>query len=205
MSEKTDSPEVMKWYTHALKIPTLIGKPPGGGHYWGGPYSVTQVLGAIGLFITGQMTMSLWGLWSGLINNLVLALASIGTLFALRLVKPGGRNPLIAVMSIGGALLPPLGGQFRGRPIRRRLPHRVRNGQINALIAVPASKPKAAPGTAAEHVTSPAPTVDLRKPAPTYALSESAPAGASSGSAISAPVPDRHNPFLPAPTHNPFL
>lgn len=208
MSQEPDKPEVMRWFTHALRVPTLIGKPPGGGHYPGGPYSVTQVLGAIGLFVTGQMTMSVWGVWSGLMNNVVLFLASIGTLFALRLVKPGGRNPLAASMAFGSVIVPPLGGKFRGRPIQRRLPHRVRNGQINALVFVPPVKPKASSTIAPTPATSSAPTVDLRKSAPVYAFAEFSTVSTELETSMPATANPEYCPFLPAPRPsrpNPFL
>lgn len=202
MNQEPDKPEVMNWFTHALRIPTLIGKPPGGGHYPGGPYSVTQVLGAIGLFVTGQMTMSVWGLWSGLMNNLILFLASIGTLFALRLVKPGGRNPLTASMAFGSVIVPPLGGKFRGRPIQRRLPHRVRSGQINALVPAQPTNTKS-PAEVPATVTAAAPTVDLRKRVTVYAFAESA--GASTELEAST-TSTEYCPFLPAPRRpNPYL
>ena len=160
--------EVMRWFTGARNIQLLIGKPPGGGTYPGGPYTVTQVLGAAGFFLVAQITQPVWGMWSWLVNNVILAIGTLAVLFGLRVVKPGGRNPVMAATSILAAATASTTPRFGGKPIQYRRPYQVRNAQIRVLLdPLPTTaEPAVAPARPEERAL----VVDLAKhaaPAPT--------------------------------------
>lgn len=124
----------VQWYTPTRRIPQFIGKPPGGGTYPGGPYTVTQVVGGAAVFILGMRTQDLWGQWSWLINQAVLIAVTAGAVFALRLVKPGGRSPLQAGPAFVLAAVGTPHGTYRDRKITPAKPTRVRAGTIHALL-----------------------------------------------------------------------
>lgn len=117
-TENPPPQEVLRWYTRARRIPRLIGKAPGGGHYPGGPYTLAQAGGAAIVLLGGQATMSLWGRFGFWGNNIGLAVATILTLVALRFVKPGGRDPVTAAIAVLRLARGPSWGRYRGKPVR---------------------------------------------------------------------------------------
>lgn len=117
--------QTLRWYTRARKLPRLIGKLPGGGQIIGGPYTPVQFVGAAAVIVVGNKTMGLWGMWSGLVNYVILGVAAIATLFGLGLVKSTGRNPLTAGFSLASALVAPRLGRYRGKAVKMPKPHRV--------------------------------------------------------------------------------
>lgn len=134
----TDTPppqEVLRWYTRARRIPRLIGKAPGGGHYPGGPYTLTQAGGAAVVLLGGQATMDLWGRFGFWGNNIGLAIATVLTLVGLRFVKPGGRDPVTAAVAVLRLLHGPRWGRQCGKPVcgGAKRPVLVRH-RINARI-----------------------------------------------------------------------
>lgn len=132
----TNTPRLddVQWYTPTKRIPQYIGKPPGGGHYPGGPYTVPQVVGGAVVFIIGLKTQGLWGQWNWLINQAVLFSVTIGAVFALRLVKPGGRSPLHAAPAVVLATIGAPHGTHRDQKITLPKPTRVTNGVIHARL-----------------------------------------------------------------------
>lgn len=135
----TDTPpqpqEVLRWYTRARRIPRLIGKAPGGGHYPGGPYTLTQAAGAAVVLLGGQATMSIWGRFGFWGNNGALVVAVVLTLVALRFVKPGGRDPVTAAMAMLALTGAPTWGKQGGRPVRGGAPRPVLvRHRINARV-----------------------------------------------------------------------
>lgn len=153
-TDATPPQEVLRWYTRARRIPRLIGKAPGGGHYPGGPYTLTQAGGAAVVLLGGQATMDIWGRFGFWGNNLGLLAATALTLFALRFVKPGGRDPVSAAMAVLRLASGPVWGRHLGRAVSAgsRRPVRVRH-RINARVpdrpgSGAAQTPETEPGAA---------------------------------------------------------
>lgn len=135
-------PDVLRWYTLGRRLQRMIGKAPGGGHYPGGPYTMVQATGAAVVCIVGAFTMRFWGQWwSGLTSYAILFTLTLGTLFALRLVKSGGRNPLSALFGVVSVLSGPRHGRYAGRSVKARRAHQVRH---HVIIATPRPDPAAA-------------------------------------------------------------
>lgn len=163
--------EVLRWYTRARRIPRLIGKAPGGGHYPGGPYTLTQAGGAATVLLGGQGTMDLWGRFGFWGNNLGLLGATILTLIALRFVKPGGRDPVSTALAVVRLANGPTWGRHRGRAVcgGARRPVQVRH-RINARVPArgrlspPSPGPESSTGPVAPS-PAPVPTPAARRPA----------------------------------------
>lgn len=156
MSESSAEPQrVLRWYTRARRVPRFIGRAPGGGHYPGGPYTLTQAAGAAGVLILGQSTMSVWGQFGFIGNNVIVIVAVIATLVALKFVKQGGRDPVTAAWSVVSLTASPSWGRQAGRPVRlprgsTRVTQRV-NAQIPDRVQAQAA-PLGQPARAAEAV-----------------------------------------------------
>lgn len=132
-TSQSEPDAVLKWYTAARRIPRLIGKAPGGGHYWGGPYTITQVLGGVIVLLAGVFTEDVWGGWGWLTDKIILFAVAAATTLALRMVKPGGRNPLSAGLALLGSLSSPSWGAYRGRALKPSPARRVHQ-QINVRL-----------------------------------------------------------------------
>jgi len=143
--------QTLRWYTRARKLPRLIGKLPGGGQIIGGPYTPVQFVGAAAVIVVGNKTMGLWGMWSGLVNYVILGVAAIATLFGLGLVKSTGRNPLTAGFSLASALVAPRLGRYRGKAVKMPKPHRVSSRVVCPVRASGAPTLEVAAVTAQEH------------------------------------------------------
>lgn len=136
--------EVLRWYTRARKIPRFVGKAPGGGRYPGGPYTITQAVGAAAVLIAGQQTMSVWGRFGVLPNLAILAVAVAATLFGLKLVKPSGRDPVSALLALMAVTTSNRWGHHGERKIITRTPHAVRH-RVNALMGPSPTQPQPDP------------------------------------------------------------
>lgn len=128
-SQNAEEPglEVVRWYTRARRFPQLIGKTPTGGSIWGGPYTYTQLIVGVVVFVVGLQTTSLWGHFGLIGNALVLLGVSYGVVLVVGKLPIGSRNPL----SIGAGALRALGapaqGRLGGAPFRLRRPHAARS------------------------------------------------------------------------------
>lgn len=126
MSGREDHHEVVKWYTRARKFPQLIGKTPDGARLWGGPYTYTQVVGAVVVLVAGIKTVGLWGAQLGLIGDAVVILSlAYATALALGRLPIGSRNPLSVAQGLLTSMSSARTGKYAGRPLKIRRPHRV--------------------------------------------------------------------------------
>lgn len=132
------SPEVMKWFTRARRFPQLIGRTPDGARIPGGPYTVTQVVGAGAVLFVGTRTMGLWAHYGLLSNAVILASVTFAIVFGLGKIPVGSRNPLSVSSGALRALSAPPTGRVAGRPVRLRRPHQVRHQLVTLLPAPPA-------------------------------------------------------------------
>ena len=154
MSAQTAPQALTRWYTPGRRLQKMIGSPPGGGRYPGGPYTVTQFVGAASFLTVGILTQALWGQWSWLINNGLLVGATLVVLFALRFVKPDGRNPLLVMSATSAALRQPKYGTYRGRPVKIPAVQHARHCRINVLLPTEIADP-ANDATTPEEETTP--------------------------------------------------
>lgn len=109
---------VGRCYTRARRHPLVIGRWPGGGVLWGGPYSVPQLVVMAGSFVALLLFRPVWAHF-GFVLNVLLA---FGVPYALgltvRRLNVDGRNPLVAVGSVLGLLAAPSTGRLGGRPVK---------------------------------------------------------------------------------------
>jgi hypothetical protein len=125
MSTHEDQYEVVKWYTRARRFPQLIGKTPDGARLWGGPYTYTQVIGAVAVLVVGIKTVGLWGQFGLIGNALVLLAVAYATTLGLGRLPIGSRNPLSVAQGALKSVSTPRVGSYAGRALKIRPPHRV--------------------------------------------------------------------------------
>jgi hypothetical protein len=135
VSSHEETYEVVKWYTRARRFPQLIGKTPDGAKLWGGPYTYTQVVGAAIVLVVGVNSVSLWGKFGLIANAVILLSTAYGTALLLGRLPLGSRNPLRVGEGLVRALGSPTHGNFAGRPVRIRGPHRVPTRLIISHVA----------------------------------------------------------------------
>ncbi len=125
MSTREDQQEVVKWYTRARRFPQLIGKTPDGARLWGGPYTYTQVVGAVAVLVVGIKTVGLWGQFGLIGNALVLLGVAYATTLGLGRLPIGSRNPLSVAQGALKSVSTSPAGSYAGHPLKIRRPHRV--------------------------------------------------------------------------------
>ena len=193
--------EVVRWYTRARRFPRLVGRTHTGGKIWGGPYTITQVVGAVVVVIAMLNTTSLWAKGSVFTNVALLAGITYAAVLALGKIPPDARNPLSVAAGAAGALLTPRHGRQGGRPLRAVRPQRLRaridvqpTTDQRARPATPTAEPGGAPVPAA--TCRPGPSRRAPRPRPVHALrpaAEPAPAPAPAPepapALVGAPVP----------------
>lgn len=130
--------DVLRWYTRARRIPTLIGKLPGSERGLPfGPYTLTQGVGGSMAALAAIQTEPLWGHWGYWGDKVVIVVLTVVAVVGLRLVKPGGRDPLTALLAVTGVFSAGRYGTHRGRRLRRRRPVRV-SARVRVRHAAPA-------------------------------------------------------------------
>ncbi|MDP3893615.1 hypothetical protein [Nocardioides sp.] len=157
--------DTVRWYTRARRFPQLIGRTPDGTKLPGGPYTITQAVGAGLVLFVGINTMGMWASY-GLIGNTLLLLAvTYAVVFVLGRLPLGSRSPISVCTGVLRATTSPRTGKVAGRPIRLRRPHKVQHSFIVALPAGGAADTGPA-DTARAPVTVPAPEPIPATPAP---------------------------------------
>lgn len=141
MSEQ--GPDIVKWYTRARKFPQLIGRTPDGTKIWGGPYTVTQAVGAGLILFVGLNTMSLWASFGMIGNFLILGAVTYGSVLLLGRIPVGSRSPLSIAAGLSRAVTSPPTGRLGGRAVRIRRPHVLRHSVVLAISDLPTPQPAA--------------------------------------------------------------
>ncbi|MDN5798172.1 MAG: hypothetical protein L0H79_20830 [Intrasporangium sp.] len=162
MSERDQTHEVVKWYTRARRFPQLIGKTPDGARIWGGPYTYTQVIGAVVVLVAGTKTVGIWGQFGLIGNALTLLGVAYGTTLALGRMPIGSRNPVAVGSGLIRALSASSSGNVGGRPVRIRRPHRA-STRVVINPGAPA-RPAALPAPVASTASAPPRTKRLPRP-----------------------------------------
>ena len=160
MSERDQTHEVVKWYTRARRFPQLIGKTPDGARIWGGPYTYTQVIGAVVVLVVGTKTVGLWGHFGLIGNALTLLGVAYGTTLALGRMPIGSRNPIAVGSGLIRALSASSSGNVGGRPVRIRRPHRA----STRVVINPAAPTLALPAPVASTASEPSRSKRLPRP-----------------------------------------
>ncbi|WP_327325215.1 conjugal transfer protein [Streptomyces sp. NBC_01210] len=132
-------------YTRARKHPLVIGKLPGGGRIPGGPYTITQIVTMVGVFILLLGLRDLWAVF-GLGNALILIAFPWGLAWLMRYARMDGRDPARALLGLITYGTSPPGGRLAGRPQRT-----FRSKSVTARVTVRLRPPTAgsAPAPAA--------------------------------------------------------
>lgn len=134
-------PDIVKWYTRARKFPQLIGRTPDGTKIWGGPYTVTQAVGAGLILFVGLNTMSLWASFGMIGNFLILGAVTYGSVLLLGRIPVGSRSPLSIAAGLSRAVTSPPTGRLGGRAVRIRRPHVLRHSVVLAISDLPTPQP----------------------------------------------------------------
>jgi hypothetical protein len=163
MSGDDQAYEVVKWYTRARRFPQLIGKTPDGARIWGGPYTYTQLVGAVTVLVVGAKTVGLWGRFGLVGNALILLAVAYATALILGRLPVGSRNPIAVAAGVFHAVTCPPGGRLAGSPVRIRRPHRAATRAVITPSA-PAASPTPPPPQPQKVSASPA--ADPPRPAP---------------------------------------
>jgi len=127
MSTAASSPELetVKWYTRARRFPQLLGRTPDGTKIPGGPYTITQAIGAGLVLFVGVNTMGLWARYGMFGNAAALLGLTALTVVGLGRIPVGSRNPLSVLSGLAHAMAGPHAGRVAGRPVRLRRPHQL--------------------------------------------------------------------------------
>lgn len=137
--------EVTKWYTRARKIPSLIGRLPGGTRIPFGPFTVTQVLAGFGIVAVYLQVGDYTG-WTAGVPNVVLLVGVVAVVVYGLGKLPPGANPVRLVVGGWRAMTAPACGDFRGRPLALPKPRRPWRGRT-LLREVSVPDPVAAVGS----------------------------------------------------------
>lgn len=138
-------------YTRARRHPLVIGKLPGAGRLPGGPYTITQIVTMVAVFLLLVITRELWAHF-GVMNILVMIVLPWGTAWVLRYARLDGRDPARALRSLLVYASTPAGGRLAGSPQHRSRP-RLALATCTVHMRTPAGdKPKAVRATASAPV-----------------------------------------------------
>lgn len=120
MAEPYGDREVIRNFTAARKFPQLIGRTPDGKRILGGPYTITQAVGA-GLVVWLLYLTRGWWMGFGLIGSTLTVLLPLGgVVFGLGRLRPGGRNPISMLTGFGKAATATKTVKVDGRVIRTK-------------------------------------------------------------------------------------
>lgn len=115
---------IVRFYTRARKVPTLIGKLPDGSPIPFGPYTGLQLIASVGTLIVLFKTRELWGFAGGLVDLLL----AVAIAFAVGKIagrfESGFHNPVVLATGAMASLTQPRHGTSGGRPVR--MPRTVR-------------------------------------------------------------------------------
>ena len=151
--------DTLRWFTRARRIPRLVGKLPGSERgIPGGPYTMTQAVGAVGVALLLLKTEPLWGRFGWISDKVIVLIATVGTAFLLRLVRSGGRDPLSALSALVSVTTTSRHGRLRGQQLRPRRPLQARARIRVISVAVPTAAASTRPSPAPIPAPNPMPS-----------------------------------------------
>ncbi|MQS02095.1 hypothetical protein FNX44_009460, partial [Streptomyces sp. OF1] len=80
-------------YTRARLWPKVVGKLPGGGRMWGGPYTVPQLAVLVGVFVVMLYSQAVWARFGLLVNLALIVAVPYGLALVVRRLEAAGRAP----------------------------------------------------------------------------------------------------------------
>ena len=95
--------EAARWYTGTRHIPTVIGKLPTGEKLIGGPYTASQLLTMLGLFLGLFATRSTWSTSNGVTNMAILVVGPIFASWVVARIPWNVRSPLATASALPSA------------------------------------------------------------------------------------------------------
>ncbi|MEU2024273.1 TcpE family conjugal transfer membrane protein [Streptomyces sp. NPDC016469] len=128
-------PLIGRSYTRARKHPLVIGKLPGGGRIPGGPYTITQIVTMVVVFVLLLGLRDLWAFF-GLGNALVLVAVPWGLAWLMRYARMDGRDPARALLGLLAYGTSPPGGRLAGRP-QRTFKTKLVTGRVTVNVRLP--------------------------------------------------------------------
>jgi hypothetical protein len=137
VSSTGDDVLIGRSYTRARRSPLVIGKLPGAGRLPGGPYTITQIVTMVVVFVVLLITKAVWARF-GPGDVLVLIVVPWGLAFTLRYARMDGRDPARALLGAFTYSSTPRAGRLAGRPVRPRRP-RLLDTRITVSAQVPAA------------------------------------------------------------------
>lgn len=123
-SQKTQ--DVARFFSHARRIPLLVGKMPDGTKIYGGPYTIYQIVGLLGTLALAYTTHDLWTTDAIIADLLLAVVLSLGVGLLAGFIPTNTRNPAVAVYTFGTAVKAPRNGECRGRVLKLKKPHQPR-------------------------------------------------------------------------------
>jgi hypothetical protein len=139
---------IVRFYTRARKVPTLIGKLPDGTPLPFGPYTGLQLITSVGTLIVLFKTREIWAFAGGLIDLLL----AVAVAFAVGKIagrfETGFHNPVVLASGAMASLTQPRHGTSGGRPVR--MPRTLRTTGRIVVQARTAQQAQPAPAQALE-------------------------------------------------------
>ena len=140
--------DVVRYHTAGRRQPMLVGKDAAGRPLWGGPYTIYQILGAIGIGAGLAVTREVWAAeLSPLAAVLTVAAAAATAGWLLGRLDFAGRNPLWIAASLlraAPALTARTPGTLAGRPLKLARAHQIRCRAAASTRPLPATPHQAA-------------------------------------------------------------
>src|SRR4051812_2009646 len=125
-ADHAGGPEIVRYHTRGIRFPRLIGRALDGTRLPGGPYTITQVIGFVGVIGLGAVSRPLWGGPSMLGDySMLLAIAAMVG-YGLQRLPLGGRSPWDIAVGLTHMSGTPRHGRLDGSRLPRSRPCRVR-------------------------------------------------------------------------------
>ncbi|MCO6748869.1 hypothetical protein KQH21_11915 [Streptomyces sp. IpFD-1.1] len=115
-----EDPDILigRCYTYARRFPLVMGRLPGGGRLWGGPYTIPQAIVIVTTAILLITTQDVWARF-GVLGNVAIAVGlPFGLGLVVRRMRIDGRHPFAVLTSMLGLIGAPSAGRIGGRPLR---------------------------------------------------------------------------------------
>lgn len=151
--------DVGRFYTRSRRFPKLIGRMHDGTRIPGGPYTVPQAVIGVIAFVLANMTRSLWGTGTFLVDLLIAAGIGWGAMWLAGQIPATRRNLLSVIAGIIRIYTRPLEGSYRGATLRLGRPRYVDGG---SRVAVESDQAATTPIT--RRAIEPAPVVPTMSP-----------------------------------------
>jgi hypothetical protein len=135
---RSAGPEVVRYATRGVRFPRLVGRTLDGTRLPGGPYTVTQVVGAACVLAVGAFLRPLWGGEHMIFDYALLLGVAAGVGYCLQWLPVGGRSPWDTAVGLKHLLRTPSNGRLNDRAVRWPRPTWISGPLTPLLIPLPA-------------------------------------------------------------------